>query len=131
MCWAQHSTKSHAGDPKCYVAQTQAKHEHDPSLGVCCSLLQSRDFALSMSIVSNGNNIAITSEKYCMTMACRNHCWNQGQFAPRQFDVLINMQLLNAISRRERANFFGIPKWNGFFKMTKIHVSLDSLDLRF
>ena len=30
MCRDRHSTKSHAGDPKFYVAQTQAKHEHDP-----------------------------------------------------------------------------------------------------
>ena len=29
MCRDRHSTKSHAGDPKCNVAQTQAKHEHD------------------------------------------------------------------------------------------------------
>ena len=30
MCRDRQSTKSHAGDPKFYVAQTQAKHEHDP-----------------------------------------------------------------------------------------------------
>ena len=29
-CRDRHSTKSHAGDPKFYVAQAQAKHEHDP-----------------------------------------------------------------------------------------------------
>ena len=70
----------------CYTVQTGCfqwqQHCHhyeealyEPSqqnLCVCYSHVQIGDVALSILIVSDGNSITITTEKYCVTGACRN-----------------------------------------------------------
>ena len=97
MCWARHSTKSHAGDPKCYVAQTQAATEPEmthpnramrtsPGRGGI-SILQTSVYdipssksgmlhchALSSSVVSASYSSPITCQKHCMLRGSLQTC---------------------------------------------------------